>query len=89
MAWKIELSQSASKSLDKLGSEPAKRILLYLNQRLALMHNPRELGAALQGSRLGDLWKYRVGDYRFICDIQDKTISILVVKVGHRSDVYH
>lgn len=54
MAWKIELSQSASKSLDKLGSEPAKRILLYLNQRLALMQNPRELGAALQGSRLGD-----------------------------------
>lgn len=89
MAWKIELSKSAEKSIDKLGSETAARILLFLRQRLAHMENPRALGAALSGTRLGPYWKYRVGDYRIICDIQDDTVNILVVKVGHRSDVYN
>jgi mRNA interferase RelE/StbE len=87
MAWKIELSKSAEKSIDKLGSESAARILLFLRQRLAQMENPRMLGASLSGTRLGAYWKYRVGDFRIICDIQDQTVKILVVKVGHRSDV--
>jgi mRNA interferase RelE/StbE len=89
MAWKIEISQPALNSINKLGSEQAKRILMFLDKRLAPMADPRELGAALQGSRLGDLWKYRVGDYRIICDIQDEVVRILVVKIGHRSDVYN
>lgn len=88
MAWSIDFSPTAQKNLDKIGSEPAKRILSYLNDRVALSGNPRSLGKALNGSRLGLLWRYRVGDYRIICEIKDEVIQILVVKIGHRSDVY-
>jgi mRNA interferase RelE/StbE len=89
MAWTIELSKEAQKQIEKLGSEPAKRILIFLQERLSTIENPRQLGAALTGSRFGELWKYRVGDYRLVCEIQDQTVKILVVKVGHRSDVYN
>ncbi|MGB8818882.1 MAG: type II toxin-antitoxin system RelE/ParE family toxin [Rhizobiaceae bacterium] len=89
MAWEIELSLVAEKKLEKLGAEPARRILTFLFERLASLENPRDTGGALTGSRLGDLWRYRVGDYRIICDIQDNVVKILVVNVGHRSDVYN
>ena len=88
MAWEIELSRVAEKKIEKLGSEPARRILLFLFERLANLENPRGLGDALSGSRLGELWRYRVGDYRIICEIQDQLVRVLVVNVGHRSDVY-
>lgn len=89
MAWEIELSQVAEKKIEKLGSEPARRILVFLFDRLAKLEDPRKLGDALHGSRLGDLWRYRVGDYRVICEIQDKLVKVLVVNVGHRSGIYN
>lgn len=88
MAWEIELSRIAEKKIEKLGTEPARRILLFLFERIASSENPRALGAALSGARLGELWRYRVGDYRIICEIQDKLVKVLVVNVGHRSDIY-
>jgi mRNA interferase RelE/StbE len=88
MAWIIEIDPKAEKELKKLGSEPAKRILRFVFDRLALLDNPRQLGEALTGSELGDFWKFRVGDYRLICDIQDKRVRIIVVMVGRRSDIY-
>ena len=88
MTWRIEFDPGAERELAKLGSEPARRILRYLADRVAKLDDPRGLGAALRGSKLGELWKYRVGDYRIVVDIQARVVLILVVRVGNRKDVY-
>lgn len=88
MVWKIELERSAERDLDKLDPHIAKRILLYLHGRVAKLDNPRLLGEPLTGKRLGEFWKYRVGDYRIICKIEDEVMRVLVVKVGNRREVY-
>ena len=88
MAWKIELSPLAEKNLDQLDTPVAKRILKFLHERVAPLDDPRSIGETLTGSRLGDYWKYRVGDYRLISSIEDGKLEILVVKIGNRSEVY-
>ena len=88
MAWKIELSAQAARELDKFDLPQAKRILKFLSERLAPLENPRSIGQALRGSELGEFWKYRVGDYRLICKIEDERVLILVLRVGHRREVY-
>lgn len=70
------------------GPEEVLGILIRFTDRLLDLENPRSIGEALRGSRLGDLWKYRVGDYRILARIDDYTVTILVVKVGHRREVY-
>lgn len=71
-----------------MGPDAARRILRYLQDRVAPLDDPRSLGEALHGPELGRFWKYRVGDYRVIASIEDAAITILVVRVGHRRDVY-
>lgn len=88
MAWKIELSAQAARELDKLDPPQAKRILKFLSERLAPLENPRSIGQALRGSEFGEFWKYRVGDYRLICKIEDERVLILVLRIGHRREVY-
>lgn len=88
MAWRIEFERAAARELDKLGQEAARRILRFLRDRIAPLDDPRSVGEALRGDRFGDFWKYRVGDYRLIAHIDDSTVRILVVRVGHRRDVY-
>ena len=88
MAWKIELSSLAQKNLDQLDPQIARRVLAFLNERVALLDDPRSIGEALKGSRLGDLWKYQVGDIRIISCIEDGALRILVVKIGNRREVY-
>ena len=88
MAWKIELSVEADRELNKLDPQHAKRILKFLRDRVANLENPRSLGKPLQGSRLGEFWRYRVGDYRLICKIEDDRLLVLVLDVGHRREVY-
>ena len=88
MAWTIEFERSAKRELEKLGSEAAVRILRFLHDRLASLDDPRSIGEALKGAKLGGLWKYRVGDYRIIAHIDDGTVRIVVVRVGNRRDVY-
>ena len=88
MAWKIELSAQVDRELSKLDPQQRKRILKFLRERLAPLDNPRSIGHALQGSKLGEFWKYRVGDYRLICQIEDKQLLILVLRAGHRREVY-
>jgi mRNA interferase RelE/StbE len=88
MAWKVELSEEADRQLDKLDPQIARRILRFLDERVARLDNPRSIGEALRGSKLGEFWKYRVGDYRLICSIEDKQILILVLRIGHRRDIY-
>ena len=88
MAWKIEFETAAFKELSKIGKADAKRIVAFLSERVLGSGDPRSLGQALKGSRLGNLWRYRVGDYRLICDIRDKVLVVLVLRVGHRKEVY-
>ncbi|MDE1993997.1 MAG: type II toxin-antitoxin system RelE/ParE family toxin [Rhizobiaceae bacterium] len=88
MAWKIEIQENALKQLSKLGKQDAKRILGFLKERLGTHDDPRKIGSALQGSRLGNFWRYRVGDYRIICDLQDEKLIVLVIEIGHRREVY-
>ena len=88
MAWRIELEDAALKELAKLDKPVAKRIVTFLRERVAVLDDPRSIGEALKGSRLGEFWKYRVGDYRIITNIEDGVMRILVLKVGNRRDVY-
>jgi mRNA interferase RelE/StbE len=88
MVWRIEIEQSAEKELSRLGSVPAKRILSFLFDRLAHLDNARSVGSALAGSKFGELWQYRVGDYRLIAQFEDRKVQILIVRIGHRRDIY-
>lgn len=88
MAWQLELSTLAQKNLASLDPQVARRVLAFLNERVITLDDPRLIGEALQGSRLGTLWKYRVGDFRIIADLKDNTLCILVVKIGNRREVY-
>ena len=85
MAWRIELAKSAVKQLKKCDSQTAVRILKFLNEKVK--KGPRSTGKALRGE-LSDLWRYRIGDYRLVCKIQDEKLVVLVLKLGHRREVY-
>jgi len=88
MAWRIEFSPLAEKALAKLDRQIAQRILRFLNERVALLDDPRQIGEALKGSTLGAFWKYRVGDDRIIAHIDDGAVRILIVNLGNRREVY-
>ena len=88
MAWRIEFEDAALKELDKLDKPVARRILAFLRERVAVLDDPRSVGEALKGSKLGEFWKYRVGDYRVISHIEDGALRILVLRVGNRRAVY-
>ena len=88
MAWRVEVSEEADRQLDKLDHQIAQRILEFLHGRVAKMEHPRLIGEALHGPKFGELWKYRVGDYRILARIEDKILRVLVVKVGHRREIY-
>jgi mRNA interferase RelE/StbE len=88
LVWQIEFDPAAKKELGKLDPQIAKRILKFLKTRLATQADPRKIGEALKGETLGEFWKYRVGDYRIIASIQDKTVCILVLRIGNRKEVY-
>jgi mRNA interferase RelE/StbE len=88
MAWTLEFTASALKDLDKLDPVVRERILNYLATRLARQDNPRNLGKALQGKKYENQWRYRVGDYRIIAEIKENVVTILVVEIGHRRDIY-
>jgi len=87
MAWKVELAPAAEKELSRLDKQVAVRILKFLNDRLAKADNPRSLGQSLKG-RFEEFWKYRVGDYRLICSIADNVLTVIVIKIGNRKEVY-
>ncbi|MEG2992316.1 MAG: type II toxin-antitoxin system RelE/ParE family toxin [Citrobacter sp.] len=88
MAWRIEFEDAALKELAKLDKQVARRILVFLRERVAVLDDPRSVGEALKGSRLGEFWKYRVGDYRIITNIEDGVMRILVLKIGNRREIY-
>lgn len=88
MVWRIEFGEASIKDLASLDRQTARRITTFLRERVAALDNPRSIGEALRGSRLGEFWKYRVGDYRVITSIEDGTLRILVVKIGNRREIY-
>lgn len=87
MTWRIELTATAAKQLAKLDKNEARRITSFLRQRLAVLDDPRSSGKALTGP-LGGFWRYRVGDFRVICEIQDGALRVLVIEIGNRREVY-
>jgi mRNA interferase RelE/StbE len=88
MAWKIEFEPAAQKELGKLDRPVARRVMKFLYQRVGKLDDPRRIGERLQGT-LGEFWKYRVGDYRLICSLEDDRFVILVLRIGHRREVYN
>ncbi len=86
MQWTVDFSDLASSNLKSLDKSIKNQILKFAH-RLENNPNPRSIGKALVGSRKG-LWRYRVGDYRLLCDIQDNQLVILVVEIDHRSKIY-
>jgi mRNA interferase RelE/StbE len=88
LAWLIEIDDAAKKDLAKLDKQIARRITGFLRNRVAPLEDARSLGHALKGTVLGDLWSYRTGDYRIVCEIQDKLVRILVIRIGNRREVY-
>ncbi|MFH0796285.1 MAG: type II toxin-antitoxin system RelE/ParE family toxin [Candidatus Omnitrophota bacterium] len=88
MGWIIEFEPRVEKDLRALDLTGRRRVIAFLRERIAPLQNPRSLGEPLRGEKSGKFWKYRVGNYRIICIIQDEVIKILVVRVGHRKEIY-
>lgn len=86
MAWEIKVTPRADKAIGKLDKPVARRVLKELREVSAL-DDPRSRGKALTGNLAG-LWRYRVGDYRIICDILDDELVVLAIDVAHRREIY-
>ncbi len=86
MAWKIEISDEAESVLAKMNKTEQRRFDKFF-ERLSSRENPRSMGKALTGP-LGIYWSYRVGDYRAICDIHDNILTVVVIRIGHRKNIY-
>ena len=87
MAWIVKFADTADAVFAKLDKSIQKRIIKYLDERLTNCENPRLWGKALTGSH-GEKWRYRVGDYRILCIIKDNIVTVEVVSIGHRKEVY-
>lgn len=88
MAWIIKYTESSSRQLKKLDKQIALRVLDYMDERVAALNDPRSLGKSLKGPKIGEYWRYRVGDIRVICNIVDGQMMVLVIEVGNRREVY-
>ena len=88
MAWIIKYTESSSKQLKKLDRQTALRVLDYMDERVAVVADPRTLGESLKGPKMGEYWRYRIGDIRVMCNISDGHMTVLVIAIGNRRDVY-
>ena len=87
MVWQVEFLPTADKAFGKLDRQQQRRIQKFIQTRLHTSDDPRRLGEAYTGPLKG-YWKYRVGDYRLVCEIRAKTQTVLVVAIGDRKDIY-
>ena len=87
MKYTVEYSKTALKRLKKLDRQTAALILGWIEKNLVGCENPRQHGKGLNSNRSGQ-WRYRVGDYRIIADIQEAKVIILILDIGNRSDIY-
>jgi mRNA interferase RelE/StbE len=88
MAWTIEFAPEATREPGKLDDQVSRRKLKFLRDRVAKLADARSIGSPRKGAKLGEFWKYRVGDYRIISRIEDERLLIFVLRVGHRQEVY-
>jgi mRNA interferase RelE/StbE len=88
MAWSLELSPTAQRQLADLDKPVSKRILSFLYDRVIKLDDPRQLGERLHGT-LSEFWRYRVGDYRIVCSIEHERLLVIVLRIGHRRDIYN
>ena len=88
MAWTIEYDEGALQDLKKLDHQMQREVLDYMEKRIAKADDPRSFGKPLRHSKFG-LWRYRLRDFRIICQLQEARLIVLVVAVGHRSTVYN
>ena len=88
MVWIIKYTESSSKQIKKLDKQTALRVLDYMDERVAVLANPRSLGKNLKGPKVGEYWRYRVGDIRVICNIVDGQMTVLVIEIGNRREIY-
>lgn len=86
MAWQVRITKTAEKQIARLEKSSQKRIIKFLKDRVVAA-NPRQTGKALHGNKI-ELWRYRVGDYRLICSIDDELLLIIILEVGHRREIY-
>jgi mRNA interferase RelE/StbE len=87
LAWTVSFDPRAFHELEKLDRMVQRRIVSFLQERVLRTNDPRELGKAMAGDNAG-LWRYRVGDYRVICEIKDQAKSIRVLRIAHRKEAY-
>jgi mRNA interferase RelE/StbE len=87
LAWTVKISDVAERQLRKLDRPIQKRILNWIDDRIEGCKNPRHFGEPLKGDRAG-FWRYRIGDYRVLSDIQDEKVLVLVLSIGHRRQIY-
>jgi len=87
MAWLIEFSDDADRDFSKLDKPIQRRIFRYLHDRIETSADPRDFGKPLL-HELAGLWRYRIGDFRVLCRIEDERLTVLVVEIAHRSIVY-
>lgn len=87
MTWTVEFDNAAAKELRKLDRQTQREILRYFRERIAIDEDPRRFGKSLSSDLTG-LWRYRVRNYRMICNIEDEKLIVLILRVGHRKDIY-
>ncbi len=87
MKYKVEYTKKAVKQFKKMDRQIAALLISYIEKKLVGCKNPRQFGKSLQGNR-NDKWRYRIGNYRILAKIEDDTMVIIVVEVGHRKDIY-
>jgi mRNA interferase RelE/StbE len=87
MSWTYRFDERALKELRKLGKQAQREIITYLDERVRGESDPRRFGKGLK-SDLAGLWRFRVGDYRILCQIRNEEYLVLVVAVGHRREIY-
>lgn len=87
MAWTIEYSDNALKELNKLNKQIARKVLDYMDEKVAVLDDPTSAGKTLTG-KLGAFHRYRIGDIRVVCYIHKEAVTVLVLRVAHRSKVY-
>ncbi len=87
MAWTVEITSTAARQIGRLDRQVQSRILRFFREKIATEEDPRRVGRPLRGDKT-ELWRYRVGDYRVICEIRDRQVIVLVLRLGHRKDVY-
>jgi len=87
LAWTVEFSKTAVKQLKKIDKHEQKKIINFLKEKIENQSTPTLHGKSLKGDK-SDLWRYRVGDYRIICQLENKELMVLVLTVGHRKNIY-